>query len=365
MTLEGVPPISGGEEDVSRLPTSLRLSDAEGIAAQRLDEADAGSLQKALANVAAASAVDDRAPASTEAGEGVVDQCDSPQPLVRLIEARMSHAGGAPADIKFSAYGAMPRLPPLELGIVLATPVEPPHVLGPAEPDPAGDITPAPTPGPDTDGQSLAADEPDEAAQPSPVPLVAEPAIAPLASALDAAVRLAADASVAAEALENLKRLLEHKQELESHLPDPASLTAARPTHPSGASAAGAHVSASVPAAQALENLRRLLEQKQVLESRLSDPASLAAARPPHPSGASASGAHVLASVPALVPAPPPLPLHAQQSDEDRDDEPTMLPPPPRQFASERRGLDVRGFLAGFALSWAFGAVLYLFLTAG
>jgi hypothetical protein len=27
--------------------------------------------------------------------------------------------------------------------------------------------------------------------------------------------------------------------------------------------------------------------------------------------------------------------------------------------------LDVRGFLAGFALSWAFGVVLYLFMTAG
>jgi hypothetical protein len=43
-----------------------------------------------------------------------------------------------------------------------------------------------------------------------------------------------------------------------------------------------------------------------------------------------------------------------------------MLPPPPRlRSAPERRGFDVRGFLAGFALSWAFGVVLYLFMTSG
>jgi hypothetical protein len=42
-----------------------------------------------------------------------------------------------------------------------------------------------------------------------------------------------------------------------------------------------------------------------------------------------------------------------------------MLPALRPRPAPERRGLDVRGFLAGFALSWAFGVVLYLFLTAG
>jgi hypothetical protein len=31
----------------------------------------------------------------------------------------------------------------------------------------------------------------------------------------------------------------------------------------------------------------------------------------------------------------------------------------------QRRSLDVPGFLAGFALSWAIGVVLYLFMTAG
>jgi hypothetical protein len=33
--------------------------------------------------------------------------------------------------------------------------------------------------------------------------------------------------------------------------------------------------------------------------------------------------------------------------------------------AAERWNFDVRGFLAGFALSWAIGAVLYVYLVAG
>ena len=44
------------------------------------------------------------------------------------------------------------------------------------------------------------------------------------------------------------------------------------------------------------------------------------------------------------------------------------LPEPlraPRAAAPERRRLDVHGFLAGFVMSLAFGALLYLLLTAG
>ena len=47
---------------------------------------------------------------------------------------------------------------------------------------------------------------------------------------------------------------------------------------------------------------------------------------------------------------------------------PTLEPalpaqPPPRQVSTERIFLDVRGFFAGFALSWAIGVVLYLFFA--
>jgi hypothetical protein len=44
-----VPPESGGDDDVRARPQGLRLSDAEGIAADRLDGAAEGSLQEALA----------------------------------------------------------------------------------------------------------------------------------------------------------------------------------------------------------------------------------------------------------------------------------------------------------------------------
>jgi hypothetical protein len=121
-------------------------------------------------------------------------------------------------------------------------------------------------------------------------------------------VRLAADASVAAEALENLKRLLQHKQQLDGLRSAKAAL--ARPSPDAEASASEA------PAAE------------------LPDPPL------------------------------PPLPLPVQS--EEVSVESARLPlVPPRRAALERRGLDVRGFLAGFALSWAFGVVLYFFMTAG
>ena len=115
----------------------------------------------------------------------------------------------------------------------------------------------------------------------------------PLASALDMAAQLAADANVAAEALENLKRMLEHKHQLE----------------------------------------------KELLQL---EAASASARQEPD----------------ASTQAPLPLPLHAEPR--------ALMPyPMPRRAPPERKRFDVRGFMAGFALSWAFGVVLYLFMTAG
>jgi hypothetical protein len=42
-----------------------------------------------------------------------------------------------------------------------------------------------------------------------------------------------------------------------------------------------------------------------------------------------------------------------------------LEPRPRRRQPADRTRFDVRGFLAGFALSWAFGVVLYLFIMAG
>ena len=137
------------------------------------------------------------------------------------------------------------------------------------------------------------------------------PPMAPLANALDVAVRLAADASVAAEALENLKRLLEHKQHLQNRLP-------------------------SAPAGPA------------------PPPAALPVTAPP------AAG-----PLPVRV-APPALQLQPEPDQEEEEEEAARVALIARRRPlPERRGLDIRGFLAGFALSWAFGVVLYLFLTAG
>ena len=94
-------------------------------------------------------------------------------------------------------------------------------------------------------------------------------------------------------------------------------------------------------AAEALENLKRMLE---------GDPTAATVAPAPNEGGAYSS----MATLP-LVPA------HA-------GDDALRLPEPlraPRAAAPERRRLDVHGFLAGFVMSLAFGALLYLLLTAG
>jgi hypothetical protein len=135
--------------------------------------------------------------------------------------------------------------------------------------------------------------------------------VRPLASALDAAAKLAADANAAAEALENLKRLLERQ------LPNVAANHA--------------------PQAAA-------------------EPTEAIARTPP-----------TVAVVRAAPLQPPSLPLHAVRDGSGRSTlRPAVLAPLPTPRARpERVRLDVRGFLAGFALSWAFGVVLYLFMTSG
>src|SRR6185295_17644539 len=84
-------------------------------------------------------------------------------------------------------------------------------------------------------------------------------------------------------------------------------------------------------AAEAVETLKRLLQ------------AQLAASRPP------AASAPVVAL--SVGPAP--------------GAEAAAEPLPSAPLASEQRRPDVRGFLAGFVLSGAIGAVLYLYMMAG
>ena len=295
-----VPPSSGGDDsggDDDAVSLGLRLSDAEGIAAERLERPAAGSLKEALA-IASGNDVS-LAELQPAIGVGIGGENFASGPLVRLVEARSADIGRSHARKPLDAFSPMPMPPALEIGIVLAKPVH--SVLPPAS---IAEITAGDEPAlaPSEDWQGFALDMPRAP--------VAAPAMEPLTSALDAAVRLAADASVAAEALENLKRLLEQKQLLESQFQPGAADPAPAP---------GSH-HAELPA--------------------------------------------VAPDVPASPPLPPlPLPLHAQP---DATGAGALLPPPPRRRPPpERRGLDVRGFMAGFALSWAFGVVLYLFMTAG
>jgi hypothetical protein len=304
-----VPPADGVDDDpVSGLQQGLRLSDAEEIAARRLDVAAEGSLREALAIAAAANA-GDAAPQPTNA-VGPVGESFASRPLVRLIDVRSAEIGPTQASKSLDPFSPMPMPPMLDLGIAVVTPVD--SVAPPAFATPGIADDGEPVFMPTEDRRGVVADTPAASAM-APLPEVtAAQSIEPLTSALDAAVRLAADASVAAEALENLKRLLERKQQLESQLPHLAADS--QPT------SASDDADASAPAPQ--------------------------------------------------QPLPPlPLPLHAEQDAAGGSAaSTTVLPPPPwrrRRPPPERRVFDLRGFMAGFALSWAFGVVLYLFMTAG
>jgi hypothetical protein len=248
--------------------------------------------------------------------------------MVRRIEAPAVDAPRAQADQLLDVFSPMPRPPVLDLGIEFATALAPqavpayesmaaaaetaervePGAEALADGAAGADMAEAVAtlgPGP-RDGQGLAGELRLQRAAPEPPARRPQAArgIEPLASALEAAVRLAADASVAAEALENLKRLLQHKQQLEG-----------------------------------FRSTQGLLAQPP--QQGVEEPTA-ALAPPPLP----------------LLPLPGPAAEAAMGH--------ARLPLVPRRRASvERRGLDVRGFMAGFALSWAFGVVLYFLMTAG
>jgi hypothetical protein len=102
--------------------------------------------------------------------------------------------------------------------------------------------------------------------------------------------------------------------------------------------------------AEALESLKRLLIPKMPLQSTEGT-----LERPP------------------FLQAPPPPALREMDhggQEPSRREEPVLQPHPvpsdmptlPQDVYQRRRGFEVRGFLAGFALSWALGAALYVYL---
>jgi hypothetical protein len=296
-----LPPNDCENDHAVELPANLRLSDAERIASERLDGAAEGSLKEALAIVpptAPSSAALPLADRLEAVGEDLAAEAQAAPSL----DATPAAEGSAQPNHETEPEPSPPA--PVEDAAAAL------HVEGVAVPGDIvtwaardGEVAANPTEdNPAAAGVALDA----FAVAPS---MTAEGAerVQPLASALDAAAKLAADANAAAEALENLKRLLERQLPNVAAGPEP------------------------------------------------SPPPADAEMRPPAP------------AAPASPPPLPSLPLRAA-GDADAPQQPApQLPMPmsPRHMPEERRRLDVRGFLAGFALSWAFGLVLYLFMSAG
>jgi len=281
------------------LSPRTRLSDAEDVALERLDGAAEGSLQEALAiapanGPRAAPSLVDRIEL---AGNDLAAEPAPPPPDAKPAEAG-SQASEAAPEPELSAAAPVEGSGAIDAVESVATPgaaVDEGTADGGLSAEPAETST---APASDR-SQTVAVAQIQDARAPE--------SGRPLASALDAAAKLAADANAAAAALENLKRLLERQ------LPNVAAGNAPRPLE-----AAAREVSVNAPAA------------------------------------------------PAPLP-PPVLPLHAVRDGSGRSTlrHAVLAPLPPPRRAAERLRLDVRGFLAGFALSWAFGIVLYLLMTAG
>lgn len=152
---------------------------------------------------------------------------------------------------------------------------------------------------------------------------------ATVASALDAATKLVADADAAAAALENLSRMLQGHQRPASMIPSPGQHAALRPMNPSARS--GMPDSRPIP-----------MPPRSVMPD--GDPLRMATPRPEHRPVQRMMRPAPAAEVPAA-----PRPVRP----------PTLQPTPvPRDTGQ----FDLRGFMAGFAVAGAIGALLYIYL---
>jgi hypothetical protein len=350
-------PVPGGEDPTLQLPLGVPPDEPQKVAPGGLDSGGDDALEEASPSTVAPVDIE---PSQLAKDNGAGGDTFAAAPMVPRIEAL--EGSRSEADKPPEALSAMPKAPVLDLGIEFAIRVAPSDVAA-DEPDRAtevasqepsevaepGEVAPAeasevgsqevmvmpeeaarnlaPAPKPSVKVLALPTEPraPSAIAQmPAREPQRAAPGFEPLASALDAAVRLAADANVAAEALEKLKVLLQHKHQLEG-------LRSGQP-----------------------------LEHKQPFHALRSAQPVLA----PSSRGAEASASEAQA---IAFPVPPPLPrlplpVPAAHASMGRRRLPLVQR---RRALLERRGVDVRGFMAGFALSWAFGVVLYFFMTAG
>jgi len=335
-------PAPGGEEPTLQLPLRVPPAEPQKVAPHGLDSGGDDTLEEAAPS----------APENADVKPPQPKDAFVSEPTVPRIEV-LSAAPQAQIDKPSDVLSRMPKAPVLDLGIELAIRVAPsavtanasggdiPSDIASQEPsdvasaEPGEEASQEMTGMPEEVAEDVASSEPKPSAElqaqaaepivraPAREPQRPAPGIEPLASALDAAVQLASDASVAAEALEKLKVLLQHKQQLEG-LRSPQPVEHTRSFH-------------------ALRSAQPVLAR-------------------PSRGGEAPGEAHPLA-LPVLPPPLPPLPLPVPAVGASTGRLPLVQPR--RRALLEFRGLDVRGFMAGFALSWAFGVVLYFFMTAG
>lgn len=200
------------------------------------------------------------------------------------------------------------------------------------------------------------------------------------------AMNVAARTRAAASAAENLKQLMERQASM-----TPLSLTARLKQEADAAAASAAQETAPpigpslaipLPVAATASGMVATPVVAAAMRSAPDVATPIAGAEPPAPVvppplvglGAAAviPPPHMPAPPPALPPALPstaaaPARAHLMpQEPEDESEGDASMSPHVRSMPLQApRRLDVRGFLAGFALSGAFGIVLYLFMTAG
>jgi hypothetical protein len=376
------PANEGSEPHDSTPATGLRLKDAEKIAADRL-EGSGGSLQEALAGVVANSPRDeiesltDRIGAAQSAYVGPSETTKLPFPGEA---ARAGAAGGSTeqALLGLREWGEARATVAAELADIQSQPLflqseqqqlgggthwqpvkedaEPYHPAEHERAQPTA-LEPAPTgeppraepplpqtrppepPRPQSLNARLQAPLPEEppaeeplAEPPRPEPprpqALGEATVTPIATALDAAAKLAADADAAAAALQNLTRMLQAHQRPASMIPSPMQQAALRPTEP-----------------RPPESEPRFVPTPPRSISP-SDPLQMAT--PPRPEQR---------PIQRMMPRPAP------QYPAARPIRPPTLRPTPAP--RDTRQFDLRGFLAGFALSCAIGALVYMYLMAG
>lgn len=391
------------------MPRAFRLSDAERIAARRLEGAAEGSLKEALATVivdvpAEAASLGERLEKiAVAAPEGVShpEMLEQQQfTAVPTSERDFGWFGAVPPahavpcfeerepDMDFVAAFALPPSVPMPVPMPVpayeATQMSPPSVEDMAEVAASG----AP------EEVSRIPEEPStEAGVPagSPSPLLAlpeDPALEPIVTAYAASARLAADAAAASQALFELQRLL-NQQMLEAS----PELSVAMEAH--GRAGLDAIPVAQQPALDANDVVEPPRAPDPATDETLAPPRMIQQAPPTMPRAA-VTPPPLPAAPPALAPempkaiepramavandqpvGPPAISLAPRGASVDgRLRKVPSRPPaaqpgaargaphrvpavrPPRQ-TRRASNFDVRGFAAGFALSGAIGVVLY------